>query len=297
MHCFPDHNLLLPNLICLQHRFQKGTGEDPLAVSFKVGRDSFTEFVQCIAFYFSMLGFIVLYHIELGGKFEHVSDPVKTFNHVLKFAFLGVYEPMRNDQWEQSAGTSAKEGMYSFLFTSLYLFFLNNFLLAIICDQVERHRMHGKRENSIWQDMLIFYQHRMNVTVRGVWPSLEVFANALSLCHHGLTRKQTQERQKAPRVIFDAVMAGTIWNALGIRLGGYDLNVNDLARLLHLVYQSKSAGTRPSHKEPATTLVNHSDGAVTRRDIELFAAAMKKAALGPRSGYRSGSEKEKTPFY
>ncbi|KAK3276882.1 TRP-like ion channel Pkd2 [Cymbomonas tetramitiformis] len=180
-----------------------------LAVVINTCRDSLRELLQCFPFFLSAVCFTFLFHIQLGMRLPQLRTMQKSADVVAKFALLGEYEILRNPSWESTMLEAYFKQASITIFIFLYYFFLNNFILAIVCDNMYKLWKASLAEQTLAQDAVAFYQNRINVEVKKKWPSLERTIDMLSLYHHGLSLQECREKSKEPRMNLAMVMSGT----------------------------------------------------------------------------------------
>ncbi|KAK3244352.1 hypothetical protein CYMTET_46029 [Cymbomonas tetramitiformis] len=124
------------SLIMMLRILNATTGQKRLAVVSKTLVTSFFEVIQCVPFFVSLACFAVMFNIEMGHRLAFFSTLSETFRVLGFFAFLGDYKSVKDEAWEDSAFQRFKETTYITLFVAMYMFFLGNFVLAIVCDSM-----------------------------------------------------------------------------------------------------------------------------------------------------------------
>ncbi|KAK3233216.1 TRP-like ion channel Pkd2 [Cymbomonas tetramitiformis] len=206
----------LRTLIMMLRMLNTSMGQKRLAVVSKTVVTSFGELIQCIPFFTSLGCFAILFNVELGHRLPFFSNLSDAFRVVAFFAFLGDYKSVRDEGWEDSGSTRFKEDMYIVLFVVMYMFFLGNFIMAIVCDSVYVsdskaraiplaaafsvlmmvHWKEGKDSATTIDDLQLYYKNRVNRLIIRKCPSMERVLKTLLLPEEHRKREKRLAKQK-----------------------------------------------------------------------------------------------------
>lgn len=180
-----------------------------LAVVSRTMVTSFVEFLQCVPFFVSLLCFAVLFNIELGCRLDFFSTMEDAFQVTAAFAFWGDYKKIYDAQWEYTGLQRFKEDLYLMLFVCLFMFFLGNFVLAIVCDAMMLYWKEGREQSmTMGEDLRLFYKNRVNRKILKKWPPMERVLRTLLLPEEHKQRAQARSGrlEKRPTLMKQATM-------------------------------------------------------------------------------------------
>lgn len=251
----------LRTLVMMLRMLNASMGQKRLAVVSKTLMTSFEELIQCIPFFTALGCFAILFNVELGHRLPFFSSLGDSFRVLSFFAFLGDYKSIRDDGWEDSGIQRFKENVYVILFVILYMFFLGNFVLAIVCDSVMVHWNEGKDSATMIDDLQLYYKNRVNRLILKKWPPMERVLTTLLTPEEDRKREEHSAKQKQRK---------SLSRQMTTKLKGTALTLNNESYDDHLL--QLSAGASAISSQRLASLL-----AVAAKEVE--ASIMSKVAL------------------